>query len=190
MDSWTCTYVHVFLTTASSSQQDGRCDGQRARAGSRRTKLAARYAEANTASAPGILSQHTAEHIAKPVSAALHTHSSEKCCSKNTCHLLLGDINDTDPDVRAPLGNHSHRWASDIPGAHAADVVLELFGRHGGSCGGGRGWRRGRVSYFFSRRCVKENKRELGTYDVEQLRPCASRGHPPVSLIDSLRHEI
>lgn len=56
-----------------------------------------------------------------------------KCCSK-TSHLLLGDIDDTDPDVRAPLSDHRHRRTSDIPGAHTADVVLEILGSHGASC--------------------------------------------------------
>lgn len=112
-----------------------------------------------------------------------HTHSKVVPTRRGSSHLILGNINDTDPDVRAPLSNDSHRRTSDIPSAHTADVVLELLGRHGGSCGapGTRG-RAGRISVVYESRCVIGNGEEqtyFGTiYNVEDLAPPKSPALP------------
>lgn len=104
----------------------------------------------------------TSTHTETMRTYALHENVVPKT-EKPLSHLLLRNINDTDPDVRAPLSDHSHRWSSHITGAHTADVVLELLGSHGVSCGkdgGGKGF----LTFSLPCRCVKgTNGARLGT---------------------------
>lgn len=46
-------------------------------------------------------------------------------------YLSLRDVHDTHTDVRATLSDHRHGRPADVPGSHAADVVLKLLGTHG-----------------------------------------------------------
>lgn len=51
-------------------------------------------------------------------------------------YLRLRDVHHAHPNVRASLRNHGHGRPANIPGTHAAYVVLKLIGGHGhrGGC--------------------------------------------------------
>lgn len=144
--SYTLGYVHVSVRSK-VVYMTKLPEGKRKQMAKWSIKSAAQRTSANTAQASGNTEWHPAEHIA----SGQHTHRDDAYAlhenvvpkpEKPLSHLLLRNINDTDPDVRAPLSDHSHRWASHITGAHTADVVLELLGSHGVSCGedgGGKG---------------------------------------------------
>lgn len=53
----------------------------------------------------------------------------------DNAYLGLRDVHHADADVRASLCDHGHGRPAHVPGTHAADLVLELIGRHGHDVG-------------------------------------------------------